>query len=362
VNPLTSFSYRPIGVIVEMTPRVTYDGEIIMDLIVESSARGRDSNIAGQNLPSFGSRKVATRLRLRDGESNLLAGLLREDERRALRGIAGVLRLPVLRELFSSTDSTIQQTDIVMLLTPRIIRTHELTQADLTPIYIGTQGNLSLGGPPPLFGVPEPVPQVEPQPMAAVPPTAVTPQVPPGSSPIPGTTMAPAPPPAEPPSPITVFPPPPETPVAEPVPAPAADPLLALVTVTPPATEFTAGGGPYTVPISISGADRLTTITMSLTYNPAVLRVRSVQEGTFMRQGGINAAFSQQVDAASGRVDIVIIRTGDSTGAAGSGLLAAVMFEAVAAGSSTLAASGVGTAPGGVGRPLQFVPATVIVR
>ncbi|MDP1572387.1 MAG: hypothetical protein Q8L86_20500, partial [Vicinamibacterales bacterium] len=155
VNPLTSFSYRPIGVIVEMTPRVTYDGEIIMDLVVESSARGRDSNIAGQNLPSFGSRKVSTRLRLRDGESNLLAGLLREDERQALRGFAGVLRMPILRELFSSTDATIQQTDIVMLLTPRIIRTHELTQNDFSPIYIGTQGNMSLGGPPPIFGVPD---------------------------------------------------------------------------------------------------------------------------------------------------------------------------------------------------------------
>ena len=69
-----------------MTPRVTYEGEIILELSVESSARGQDTNIAGQNLPSFLSRKVVTKLRLRDGESNLLAGLLREDERRSLRG------------------------------------------------------------------------------------------------------------------------------------------------------------------------------------------------------------------------------------------------------------------------------------
>ncbi len=85
-NPLTSFTYRPIGVIVEMTPRVTYEGDIVMDLTVENSARGQDSVIAGQTLPAFASRKVTTRLRLRDGESNLLAGLLREDERRALKG------------------------------------------------------------------------------------------------------------------------------------------------------------------------------------------------------------------------------------------------------------------------------------
>ncbi len=361
VNPLTSFSYRPIGVIVEMTPRVTYDGEVIMDLVVESSARGRDSNIAGQNLPSFGSRKVSTRLRLRDGESNLLAGLLREDERRSLRGFAGLLRMPILRDLFSSTDATIQQTDIVMLLTPRIIRTHELTQGDLSPIYIGTQGNMSLGGPPPLFGAAEaPASEAPVVPDAAA--AAPTPQVPAGSSAIPGTTMAPAPPPAAPPSAVTAFPPPPEPVAAAPVtPAPSVA-STTQVSVTPPAGDFTVGGGPYTVPISVTGADRLSTVTISLTFNPAVLRVRSVQEGTFMRQGGINASFTQQVDPAFGRVDIVVIRTGDEAGAIGAGLLAAVVFDAIAPGSSPLAASGVGTAPGGMARPLQFLPATVTVR
>ena len=134
-----------------MTPRVTYEGEIILDLSVESSARGQDTNIAGQNLPSFLSRKVTTKLRLRDGESNLLAGLLREDERRSLRGFPGMLRLPVVKQLFSANDDAIQQTDIVMLLTPRIIRTHELTADDLSPIYVGTQSNMGIGGPPPLI-------------------------------------------------------------------------------------------------------------------------------------------------------------------------------------------------------------------
>ena len=87
--PISSFNYRPVGVIVEMTPRVTYEGEIVLDLSVESSTLGQSINVAGQSLPTFGSRKVVTRLRLRDGESNLLAGLLREEERRSLRGFPG---------------------------------------------------------------------------------------------------------------------------------------------------------------------------------------------------------------------------------------------------------------------------------
>src|SRR5262245_58839932 len=192
-NPLTSFGYRTIGIIVEMTPRVTYEGDIVLDVTLENSARGGDVIIAGQALPAFSSRKVTTRLRLRDGEPNLLAGLLREDERKSLTGFPGVLRLPVIQQLFSANDQTIRQTDIVMMLTPRIVRSHELTATDLAPIYIGPQSNFSLGsGPPPLINVP-----AEPPASGVIggpppPPTpGVTLTVPPGSSPVPGLTSTP---------------------------------------------------------------------------------------------------------------------------------------------------------------------------
>ena len=142
VNPLTSFNYRPIGVIVEMTPRVTYRNEIILDLEVENSTLGPNVNVAGQPLPTFGTRRVITRLRLRDGESNLLAGLLRERDRRSLSGFPGIARLPVLRQLLSANEERIRQTDIIMLLTPRIVRTHELTQEDVSSVRIGVRSGL----------------------------------------------------------------------------------------------------------------------------------------------------------------------------------------------------------------------------
>src|SRR5204863_9806744 len=72
VNPLNSFQFKPVGINIDITPtRVTLEGDISIDLILESSSRGSDVNIAGTNYPSFGSRKVGTHLRLRDGESNL---------------------------------------------------------------------------------------------------------------------------------------------------------------------------------------------------------------------------------------------------------------------------------------------------
>ncbi len=372
-SPLTSFNYKPVGVNLEMTPRVTFEGDIILDLTVESSTRGGDVNIAGQNLPSFGSRKVKTKLRLRDGESNLLAGLIREDDRKSLTGFPGIIHVPILKQLFSSNNNSVQQTDIVMLLTPRIIRTHELTQQDISPIYIGTQQNLGLGGPPPLIAPPPgeapPAPAAPgtPQPMLPA-GTTQTPVVPPGSSPIPGMTMptapaapAPAIAPAAPGAPATS----PTVPSPEPAPTPAAQPPAAgaaQVLITPPGTEFRVGGGPYTVPISITGAQRLSTVTITLSYNPAALRVRNVQEGSFMRQGGLNATFTQQVDAASGRIDIAIARAGDATGATGSGLLAAILFDPVAPGSAQIAGSGAATMPGGGAAGIQVSPVTVTIR
>jgi type II secretory pathway component GspD/PulD (secretin) len=356
-NPLTSFNYKDVGVNVQVTPRVTFEGDIILDLLVENSTRGQDVNIAGQNLPSFGSRRVQTRLRLRDGESNLLAGLLRDEERRSLQSVPGVLRLPVLRNLFAANSNQILQTDIIMLLTPRIVRTQELTAQDVSPIFIGSQQSLGLGGPPPLIAAPEPAP-VEPAPVAPagpapgagqlVPGTGGVVVIPPGSSQIPGTTTVPAAP---------------AQPLPASTPAPGDVTPGGQVILSPPGPEFRVGGGPYTVPISITGASQVSSLSLTVTFNPATLRVRTVQEGSFMRTGGVPATFTQQVDAATGRIDIVIVRTGDATGVAGTGLLAALLFDAVGGGPANLTITGAATGPRGAAVPLQFgTPAAVTVR
>jgi hypothetical protein len=116
------------------------------------------------------------------------------------------------------------------------------------------------------------------------------------------------------------------------------------------------------VPVSINNAQRVSTLTLTITYNPSVLRVRNVQDGTFMRQGGVATNVTPRIDAVNGRVDIVITRTGDKTGATGAGLLGALLFDAVGTGSSNIQASGVASTPEGGAVPLQFSPVTVTVR
>jgi type II secretory pathway component GspD/PulD (secretin) len=373
-QPISSFNYRPVGVNVIMTPRVTFDNDIVLELSVESSTLGADVNIAGQNLPSFGTRKVETKIRLRDGESTLLAGLLREDERRAIKGIIGLIHVPGIRSLFSANDNSIAQTDIVMLLTPHIVRTHELRQQDVNPIYIGTPQNIGLGGPPPLIA---PSGQGGEANRPAPPATGAAPaQTPPGT--LPGTLatpgVVPAPTPQPPPQPAPAPPPDTDTSAAPPQPDTAAPQAsgqtpadagaggAAQVVVTAPGTEFRVGGGPYTVPISVTSSPRMSTVSLTVTFSPGQLRVRSVQEGSFMRQGGANASFTQQVDAAAGRIDLTVTRGGDAVGASGTGLLAAVLFDAVAPGAATLTVNGTGAGPAGGVVPVQSTPVTITVR
>jgi hypothetical protein len=156
--------------------------------------------------------------------------------------------------------------------------------------------------------------------------------IPPGSSATPGTTSVPA--------------------AAVPVQRAASGQIV----LSPPSTDFRVGSGPYNVPITITGASQISNVAVTVTYNPAVLRMRAVAEGSFMRAGGVNATFTQSPDAANGRVDIAIVRAGDMTGVAGTGLLAALLFEPVAAGQANLTVTATATAPGGTPVPLQFAP------
>jgi general secretion pathway protein D len=369
-TPLTSFTYKNVGVNLDIEPRVTYDGDIILKVSLEISAKGPDQNVAGQNLPSFFSRKVETRLRLRDGESNLLAGLLRENERKTLKGVPGISSIPILRDLFASTDKEIVQTDIVMLLTPHIVRSHALTQRDFSPVYVGTQGNLGLAGPPPLIQPPaeNPAPAARTPAGPPAPPSAApagtqrlaTPPAPAGAAPPvtpAGAPAAQAAPPA-----VPAAQPAGQPPVAQPAAAPPPPADAVRVILTPPGAPLMVAAQPATVPISVFGATRLGTVTLSLRFDPKILRVRLVQEGTFMASGGGTVTFAQQVDAVGGRVDITLTRTGDPTGVSGDGVLASVVFDAVGSGVSPLAAGGVATDPGGLPVPVSFGTASITVR
>ena len=149
VNPLSSYTYQDVGVNVDMMPRVSLEDDIILDLVLGNSALGPNKTVTGVTVPTFFQRTLTTRLRLRDGESNLLAGLIQQRDSNTVTGFPGAIHVPFLRQLFSGNEVSSDQTEIIMLLTPHIIRTRELTTSNLRPIYTGSQQNLGVGEPPP---------------------------------------------------------------------------------------------------------------------------------------------------------------------------------------------------------------------
>jgi hypothetical protein len=186
-------------------------------------------------------------------------------------------------------------------------------------------------------------PPAQPQPAAPVQPAQ-----PAGVPPPPAQAAQPTMPPAAPPAPLAPAEPPP------------ADQIRIIL--TPPGAPLTVAAQPATVPISVFGASRISTVTLSLRFDPKVLRVRLVQEGTFMASGGGTVTFAQQVDAVAGRIDITLTRSDGGTGVSGDGVLASVVFDAVGSGISPLGLGGVVTGPGGQPAPVQFGNGSITVR
>jgi general secretion pathway protein D len=187
-QPITSFNYENIGVNIDITPRMHHDDQVSLALRISVS------NISGAGfggLPTFGNREINTVIRLRDGETNLLAGLIRDEERRILRGVVGLSDLPVVGRLFAQTHREIQETDIVMMLTPRVIRVLDLNEDDLRPFRVGDNLTAPLALPVPV-PLPAPPPIEQPAPAPAQPPTPA-PAAEPGVTPI----LPPAPPPVK---------------------------------------------------------------------------------------------------------------------------------------------------------------------
>jgi general secretion pathway protein D len=135
-QPITSFNYENIGVNIDITPRTHHNDEVTLALKVEVSSI---SGTGYGGLPTFGNRSITTEIRLRDGETNMLAGLIRDDERRVMSGVPGLSDLPLIGRLFAYNKKETQQTDILLTLTPHIIRVLDLDESDLRPFTVGRE-------------------------------------------------------------------------------------------------------------------------------------------------------------------------------------------------------------------------------
>ena len=133
-QPITSYNYRTIGVSIDITPRAHFNNEVTLVLAISVTSL---SGTGFGGIPTFGNREIKTQIRLRDGETNLLAGLIRDDERKLHKGLPGLSDLPGVGRLFGHSSDERTQTDIILMLTPRIVRVLELAEDDLRAFQMG---------------------------------------------------------------------------------------------------------------------------------------------------------------------------------------------------------------------------------
>lgn len=148
IVPITSFQYQDVGIKLDLEPRIHHNKEITLKLKVEVSAVtgtvGGQEGVAQQ--PIIATRRIESNIRLKDGETNFLAGLIRTDESVTDTGIPGLMDIPVLGRIFTHKKTDVDRTDLILTLTPHIIRTPNIDEEDLLPIWVGTEANVTFRG------------------------------------------------------------------------------------------------------------------------------------------------------------------------------------------------------------------------
>jgi general secretion pathway protein D len=148
--PVTSYQYQDVGIKVSIEPRVHHNREVTLKMTVEVSNQGPDAPGTGSNgvaaQPTFATRTIESTIRLKDGETNFLAGLIQVNNTDSDSKTPFLGDIPILGRLFTNNHKRTQRTDLVLTMTPHIIRIPDITEDDLAPLWVGTQSNLSFRG------------------------------------------------------------------------------------------------------------------------------------------------------------------------------------------------------------------------
>src|SRR2546421_740110 len=293
INPLvnTQFTYQDVGVTIDLTPRVHPNREVSLKLKVEVSAHTNDVSIGGITQPVISQRVIEHDIRLKEGEVSILGGLIQRSDSKTLEGWPGLAKLPLLGYLFSHNKTDHQEDEVLIVLTPRIVRMPEWTKANLRPLYSGSETNVQV--------------RRETEIHAPAPPP-VTPQQQPQTNPAPAPSA----------------------------PAPAAQGAAAKLRFEPPSLSLKAGQT-ATIGVVIENVNDLFSIPLLLQYNPAVISVEEVRHGGFLSGGTQEIAIVHQPFKDKGQSIISATRGPNTPGASGSGTLIGIVVKGLAPGSSS---------------------------
>ncbi len=299
-QPITSFEYEDVGIDIKITPQIHFEKEVTLELEINVKSVG-GTGVA--DIPIISTREVKNIIRLKDGETNLLAGLLKDEERVSVKGIIGLKNIPLLGGLFSSNDRTVQQTDVIMTITPYIIRTKPVDAEDLEPLWVDLNGIFSLSGEPGGVQRADEIRDINLRRMQ--------------EQERPGT-----------------------------------DERRNLLMLNPANFEITKDRE-FRISVILRSEEEIGSMSLNLSYDPSVVSLKQIERGSVAAQAGKEAPFLQNIDNSSGMCTIGFSSSDVSRGFRGSGRLANLVFDAVADGESTISFSSV-SANSPTGRSISF--------
>lgn len=313
-TPVVQFTTINVGVDMDMTPRVMMNRDIAMNVHVAIRAIVGFETLSENRYPVLANREVEHEIRLKEGESSIIAGILSEEDLTTTEGIPGLGRVPILKYLFSTENRDKNQVEVIIVITPHIVRLPDIQEVDLKSMsLLGSGTNPRYVGKPVRLGGSEPAAKSSADAAAstsAAPAPSVAPQDD-TSQPTPSRTAPPDNQPA---------------------------PRLAFLKMEPSNPEV-AVGGKFFVTISLENAQNVSSLDLALSFDPKVLKLLEVQEGGFMTQDGRASTLVPSIENETGKFSATINRMADAPGINGTGRLLLLAFQGTGPGVSPISFS-----------------------
>jgi general secretion pathway protein D len=326
INPLvnTQFQYIDVGVNIDVTPNIHMDNEVTLKVRLEVSSVTSRVNIGGIDQPVIGQRTVEHEVRLKEGEVNLMGGILEQQDVKSLQGWPFLSQIPILRYLFSSEHTEKTENEIVFALIPHLVRGPEISALNMRALDVGTANGISLR-PADIDGsaAPAVAPGVAPQQPA---PQQVPPQPP--AAPQPGAPQV-QPTPGQPPQ----TQPPPQGGAQAAQPAGNLGVGGAIFSFDPPQVQQPSGST-FALNVSLNNAQNVHSVPLTVNYDPNVLQLENVSNGGFLGKDGQTVALVHREDA--GTLQVTATRPPGVTGVSGQGPVFTLTFLAKSSGQTTV--------------------------
>jgi len=293
----TQFQYVDVGVNIDLVPHVHPDHSVSMKLAVEVSSLNGRVNIGGIDQPVISQRRIEHEIRLQEGEVSILGGLVEHSQNKSVTGWPGLSRLPLLRYLFSGEDVSNSENEVLIVVTPKLVRSRDFESESLQALSVGTDSELMVRSAQDALA-PEAVNLQENSPVQAS--TAVTPVKDDSGEVQPGLSLE-------------------------------------------PATLAIKKGEMGTIKVRVDNIHDLFSASLLFRYDPQLLSVEDVRHGDFLSGGTQEVAIVQRIDKDKGQAAIFSTRQPNTAGVDGTGTLLTLIVKRLADGPASLQVAEAGT-------------------